>query len=174
MSIYNEDGTRSGPPRQHFLDSGTNLKKVVNRILKNDTLVKLLYYNTSNVEGQQNLTNQQKVALINDYIKLVPKLPKDMEQKNYLVVQMGQFAALGDDMNFRAFTLGFDIICHSDNWIMDDYMLRPFKILHELDSMFNNAKLDSLGPTTFLTAEQIVINEDFMGYSIYFRVMNLQ
>jgi hypothetical protein len=174
MSIYNEDGTRAGPPRQHFLDVGTNLKRVVNRILKNDNLIKLLYYNVPDAEAQSNLTNGQKVALINDYIKLVPKLPMDMEQKNYLVVQMDQFSGLGDDMNFRSFTLSFDVICHADNWIMDDYMLRPFKILHELDSMFNNAKIDSLGPSNFLIAQQIVLNEDFMGYSIHFRIVNLQ
>jgi len=175
MGIYNADGTRqSTVTRNSFLDIGVDLKRVVNRILKNDTLVKLLYYNSSNVDTESNLTNQQKVAMINDYIKLVPKITKDDLLKSYLVINMDQFTPINDDYNFKSFILSFDIICSPDVWIMDDYMLRPFKIMHELDSIFNNSKLDSLGPITFLSSSQLIINEDLMGYSMFFRVVNFQ
>lgn len=175
MSIYNSDGTRSSSmPQNNFTEVGLNLKKVLNRILKNDDLIKLLYYNTPEVTSQPNLTNEQKVAMINDYIKLVPKLPKDVELKNYLLIQMDQFAAMDGEQVFRTFVLNFDILCNAGNWIMDDYMLRPFKIMHELDSMFNNSKLDSLGPVNFVAANQLVLNEELMGYSMFFRVVDFQ
>jgi hypothetical protein len=175
MSLYDSDGNRQQTySKQHFLDTGSNLRKILNKILKNDTLIKLLYYNSSNVDSEPNLTNEQKVALVNDLIRLYPRLPKDSEFKNYIVIQMDAFNTIDDDYLFRGFTLTFDVFCHVDNWIMDDYMLRPLKILHELDSMFNNSKLDSLGPVVFLGSDQIVLNEDMMGYSIYFRIVNFQ
>jgi hypothetical protein len=175
MSIYNSNGTRSATvPTNHFTEVGENLKRVLNRILKNDTLIKLLYYNSPNITSEPNLTNAQKVALVNDYIKLVPKIPKDIEFKNYLIIQMNDFSSVADDFTYRSFVLNFDVLCHADNWIMDDYMLRPIKILHELDSMFNNSKLDSLGPVNFISANQLVLNEDLMGYTIFFRITNFQ
>jgi hypothetical protein len=175
MSIYNSDGTRSSTiPANNFLDIGYNLKKILNRILKNDNLIKLLYYNVPDATSQPTLSNAQKVALVNDYIKLVPKIPKDIELKNYLIINMDQFSPIEDEYNFRTFMLNFDVLCHAEYWIMDDYMLRPFKILHELDSMFNNSKLDSMGPSVFTNATQIVLNEELMGYSIFFRITNFQ
>lgn len=175
MGIYNSDGTRnSAIPTNNFLDVGYNLKKVLNRILKNDDLIKLLYYNVPDATSQATLSNAQKVAMVNDYIKLVPKIPKDVESKNYLIINLDQFSTLRDDYNYRTFMLNFDVLCNAEYWIMDDYMLRPFKILHELDSMFNNSKLDSLGPTTFERATQVVLNEELMGYSIFYRIMDFQ
>ena len=87
---------------------------------------------------------------------------------------MDQFTPINDEYNFKSFLLSFDIICSPDVWIMDDYMLRPFKIMHELDTIFNNSKLDSMGPITFVSATQLVINEDLMGYSMFFRIVNFQ
>jgi hypothetical protein len=169
MSIYKADGSNGSLiPRLNFTDIGYDLKRVLDKMLTNDTLVKLLYYNDSNVSAKPNLTNAQKVALIGDYIKIVPRLPKDIEVKNYIVIQMDRFTpGESDDTRFKSFILSFDILCHSDNWVMDDYMLRPFKIMQELDAMFNMSKLHSLGPINF-------VNEDLMGYSLYYSVYELQ
>lgn len=175
MAIYNSNGTSSNTtPKQNFTDVGSNLRAILNRILKNDNLVKLIYYNDSSVSGKANLTDSEKSLLINDQIKIVPKLPKDTDQKTYLVIQMDQFAPVSEDTTFRSFLLSFDIICPADSWVMDDYMLRPFKIMQEIDSLFNLSKLHSLGPVTFTSANQIVINEDLMGYSMYYSVYDFQ
>lgn len=175
MSIYKPDGTNNSLiQRQNFIEVGFDLKRILNKILKNDRLVKLLYYNQSNIDLLPNLTNTEKAALIHDIIKIVPRLPKDLESKNYLLIQMDRFTPAGDDTRYRSFILSFDILCHSDTWVMDDYMLRPFKIMQELDSMFNMSKLHSLGPVNFIGANQVIINEELMGYSIYYKVYDFQ
>jgi hypothetical protein len=175
MSIYAADGSNNSlTPKMNFSDIGSDLRGILDRILKNDMLIKLLYYNDLNVSTKPNLTNAQKVALVGDYIKIVPRLPKDIELKNYIVIQMDRFAPVGDENRFKSFVLSFDILCHSDNWVMDDYMLRPFKIMQELDTMFNMSKLHSLGPINFISADQLVINEDLMGYSLNYIVYEFQ
>jgi hypothetical protein len=175
MATYKSDGTRGqGHPQRNFLDLGGDLKSIINKILKNDNLVKLIYYNTPSIENQQNLTNEQKVSLINTQIKMVPKIDKDLDFKNYVIVQFDKFVSFDEGTEFKQFLLNFDIICHSDFWIMDDYMLRPFKIMNEIDSMFNKSKLNSFGPVTFLSAEQLILNENLMGYSLFYRVHEFQ
>ena len=175
MSIYTSDGSNNSLiPRQNFIDIGSDLKRILDKILSNNTLVKLLYYNDTNVSAKPTLTNSQKVAMIGDYIKIVPRIPKDYETKNYLVIQMDRFSPSADESRFKSFVLSFDILCHSDNWVMDDYMLRPFKIMHELDTMFNMSKLHSLGPINFVSANQLVINEELMGYSLNYIVYEYQ
>jgi hypothetical protein len=175
MSIYKNDGTRAqGHPQTNFLDLGSDLKSIINKILKNDTLVKLIYYNKPSVENEQNLTNEQKIAMINTQIKMVPRLDKDIEFKNYIIIQFDKFVSFDDGTEFKQFLLNFDIICHSDFWIMNDYMLRPFKIMHEIDKLFNKSKLNSFGPITFLSAEQLILNENLMGYSLFYKVHEFQ
>ncbi len=170
--MYKKNGAPS-TEKQNFADLGPTLKRILNNILKNDRLVKLLYYNDTNVDSKPNLTKPEKALLINDLIKLVPRIPKDLEMKNYLIITLDNFQSVGELNTFKRYSLSFDILCHPDNWLMDDYMFRPFKIMQELDSLFNEAKIDSLGPVTFSSARQMLINEELMGYSMYYDVTNL-
>lgn len=172
--MYQKNGLPGGlTPKQNFEDLASTNRRILNLILKNDRLVKLLYYNDTNVENKPNLTNQEKKNLIESQIKLVPRIPKDPEMKNYLIISLDNFNAVGDLNTFKSYSLSFDILCHADNWTMDDYMIRPFKIMAELDKTFNGSKIDTLGPVTFSSARQLLVSEELMGYSVYYDVENL-
>jgi hypothetical protein len=172
MSIYNGDGSRNNlTPFGNFTSLAVDLQIVVNKIVKNDNICKLLYYNSPDALSQPNLTPEQKSELMNKNIKVVPVLEKDNETSNLIIVQFDKFIPNETDATtYIEFIISFDIFCYSKNWILDDYMLRPYKIMSELNTMFNMSKLRSSGPINFIGASSLLINENLSGYSLMYKV----
>jgi hypothetical protein len=47
--------------------------------------------------------------------------------------------------------------------------LRPFKILGIIDGILNECKLSGIGTLKFFKCEEIILNDDISGYSLYYR-----
>ena len=92
-------------------------------------------------------------------IKIVPKLIIDGTVLNYIIVGFDNFVTNGTNPEFRDNIISFDIICHFDQWQLDDFNLRPYRIAAELDFLFNNTHLTGIGTLQFLGCNQILINE---------------
>jgi hypothetical protein len=155
----------------NFTQISKDLQLIIEKLITNDNLCKLLYYTGKNALSQPVLDIDTKLSMINDYIKAVPVLPKDIDMKNYILIQFDNFSpSLADPMNYQEFMLTFDIFCNSTNWILDDYLLRPYAIMHEIDKMFNLSKLNSSGPINFIGANSIIINENLLGFTLTYRI----
>jgi hypothetical protein len=172
MSIYTGDGSRNGlTPFGNFTSLAVDLQIIVNKIIKNDTICKLLYYDGPNALLQPVLTPEQKSDLMGKNIRVVPVLEKDDEIANLILIQFDNFIPNEtDSATYIEFMISFDILCYSKNWVLDDYMLRPYKIMSELNTMFNMSKLRSSGPINFIGARSLLINENLTGYSLMYKV----
>src|SRR5574344_689247 len=120
-------------PKSSFLSMEKDTGIIINEILKNNRLKKLLYYTTSDAMEKPNLTEDESLSLLGTNIKIVPKLYVDGSVLNYILIN-------------------FDNICHFDQWNLKDYALRPYKIAGEIDSMFNLKKLTGIGYLEFMGA----------------------
>lgn len=170
--FYNEDGTFIGNSNiLSFGQAGKDLQVIMEKLITNDNVMKLLYYGQKDALKQPNLDATTKLSMVNDYIRVVPVLPKDVEAKNYIIIQLDNFSPSGSDaMVYRDFLVSFDIFCNAETWILDDYLLRPYAIMNEIDRMFNVSKLNSSGPINFVGANSILINENLLGFTIAYRV----
>lgn len=135
---------------------------IVGAMLKNERLKRLLYYTSKDALNRENLTDDQAYSLFGRNIKLVPKLYVDNSVLNYVIVTFDNFTPT-DNPEFRDNVLEFDIICHFDQWQLNDFGLRPYKIAAEIDSMFNNRHLTGIGELQFLTANQILLTNEYAG-----------
>lgn len=139
-------------------------------MLSNPRLLKLLHYREQEALSKPNLTAKEKLALINHEIKIVPKLDIDKECPIYVVVTFDNFTPNNtNNVTFRDCTLNFDILCHPDHWILGNFQLRPYKIAGELDAMFNGAKMTGIGTLQFLSATNLVLNDQLMGLTMIYR-----
>ena len=66
----------------------------------------------------------------------------------------------------------FDIICHTDYWDLGDYRLRPLKIAGYIDGILNNSKLSGIGTLQFLTANELILNEQLSGYTLVYEAIH--
>jgi hypothetical protein len=139
-------------PKSSFLANEKDLNLIVNMMMKNKRLSKMLYYPTADCMSKPDLTEDEIYSLFGKNIKLVPKLSVDGEVLNYIIISFDNFTTNATNPEFRDNIIEFDIICHFDSWQMKDFELRPYKIAGEIDSMFNDKHLTGIGKLEFLGA----------------------
>lgn len=160
-------------PKSSFISIEKDMGTIVDMMLKNNRLKKLLYYNLENCLLQENLTEDQSLELIEDgYIRMVPKLYVDKDILNYIIISFDNFTPNMTNPEFRDNIISFDIICHFNQWQMPNFQLRPYKIAAEIDTLFNNRHLSGIGELQFLGANQILINDEFGGISLMYSAVH--
>ena len=160
-------------PKSSFISIEKDMGTIVDMMLKNNRLKKLLYYNLENCLFQENLTEDQSLELIKDgYIRMVPKLYVDKDVLNYIIISFDNFTPNMTNPEFRDNIISFDIICHFNQWQMPNFQLRPYKIAAEIDTLFNNRHLSGIGELQFLGANQILINDEFGGISLMYSAVH--
>lgn len=159
-------------PKSSFLSAEKDMSIIVNMIMKNNRLKKMLYYTTRDCLQKANLNEDQTLELFGKNIKTVPKLIIDKSVLNYIIISFDNFIPNQTNPEFRDNIIEFDIICHYDQWQMKDFELRPYKIAAEIDSMFNDKHLTGIGKLEFLGANQIILTDEFAGLCLMFQAIH--
>jgi hypothetical protein len=159
-------------PESSFLSIEKDMGILVDLILKNENLKKMLYYTTKDCLKKPKLSEDESLDLFNKNIKLVPKLEVDKEVLNYLFISFDNFTENDSNPEFRNNLIEFDILCHFDQWQMVDFKLRPYRIAAEIDSMLRNKRLTGIGEIQFLGASQIIINDEFGGLCLLYQAIH--
>ncbi len=155
-------------PKSSFLAQEKDMNIIVDKIMKNTRLKKLLYYNTKDALDRPPLTEDQSLELFGKNIKLVPKLYVDGSVLTYIIISFDNFVQ-SSNPEFRDNIVEFDIICHFDQWQLQDFALRPYKIAGELDSMLDKKRLTGIGLLEFLGANQIILTDEYAGLCLMYK-----
>ena len=126
--------------KSSFLSTDKDLSLIINKILGNQKLLKLLYYSQKDCLEAPNLNAEQKLSMLNKQIKIVPKIEIDSQCPIYIIVTFDNYTPNINNPEFRDCTINFDILCHPDHWNLGNFKLRPHKIAGEIDSMLNGEK----------------------------------
>lgn len=159
-------------PKSSFLSLEKDMGILVNLLMKNERLKKLLYYTSRDCLSKPNLTNDQTIDLFGDNIKIVPKLKIDGAAKNYIFINFDGFTPNATNPEFRNNFIEIDILCPYDQWLLKDFEMRPFKIASEIDSMLNQQRLTGLGKLQFIGAEKILENDEFGGLCLLYMTVH--
>ena len=154
-------------PKSSFLSMEKDMNLIVNKMFKNERLKRLLYYNSRDALRRPNITEDQALELIQNNIKIVPKMYVDGSVLSYIIINFKNFTP-SENPEFRDNIIEFDIICHFDQWQLEDFALRPYKIAAEIDSMFNNTHLTGIGELHFVGATQTVLTDEFAGVCLLY------
>ena len=159
-------------PKSSFLSAEKDMNIIVDRMMKNDRLKKMLYYTSRDCLSKPRLTDEQTIDLFGKNIKIVPKLYVDGSVLNYIIISFDNFTRNGNNPEFRDNIIEFDIICHFDQWHMKDFELRPYKIAAELDTMFNDQRLTGIGKLEFLGANQMILTDEYAGLCVMYQAIH--
>lgn len=152
-------------PISSFLSVEKDMGLMVDKILKNKRLLRLLHYNTEDALDRPNLSPVEEAKLIGKNIRVVPYLNIEEENtyENYVLISFNRFSPNGTNPEFRDNIVQFDVVCHYDLWHLKDFQLRPFKIAAELDSMFSDSHLSGIGHLKFLGAHVMTFHDGIHG-----------
>ena len=159
-------------PKSGFLSTEKDMSIIVDMMLKNENLKKMLYYTTKDCLNKPKLTADESLELFGKNIKIVPKLQVDKSVLCYIIVSFDNFTLNNTNPQFRDNIVEFDIICHFDQWQMQDFELRPYKIAAEIDSMFNDKHLTGIGKLEFLGANQMILTDEFAGLCLMYNAIH--
>lgn len=159
-------------PKSAFLGLEKDMDIIMNLILKNENLKKMLYYTTPDCLNRPSLTEEETLGLFGKNIKIVPKLQVDGEVMNYIIISFDNFTTNVKNPEFRDNIIEFDIICHFDEWHLKDYQLRPYRIAAELDSMLNEQRLTGIGKIEFLGGNQMILTDEYAGLCLMYQVIH--
>lgn len=158
-------------PKSSFLAMDKDMSIIIDYFLKNERLKKLLFYTTRDCLNKPNLNEDQSLELFGKNIKIVPKLYVDNSVLTYVIISFDNFVPSGNP-EFRDSIVEFDIICHFDQWQLNDTQLRPYKIAAEIDTMFDGKSLTGIGELEFMGANQMVLTDEFAGLCLIYRAVH--
>ena len=118
------------------------------------------------------------------YIRLNPKIARKQYEdiKSFIVIGFDNFLP-SKNPQFRDYTINFDIICYTDEWVLDNYQLRPLKICGYIDGILNtlnsknraakktngSIKLSGVGEYSFVGCNEVILNEQISMYTLSYR-----
>ena len=159
-------------PKSGFLSMEKDMNLIVNMVMQNDRLKKMLYYTSRDCMNKPNLTQDETLDMFGKQIKIVPKLYVDGSVLNYIIISFDNFTQNNTNPEFRDNIIEFDIICHFDQWHLKDFELRPYKIAAEIDSMFNGKHLTGIGELQFLGANQMILTDEYAGLCLMYQAVH--
>lgn len=125
---------------------GENLQKIMTRLLANDDLVKLLYYNDMDPLSHDALTEEQKRnAIYNKLIKITPKVTAHETTQSVIAIRVINGVKTGGNDEFRNIRIGIEVFTPWDQWLFKSTNLRPFAILGLIQESLEGKTINGLG-----------------------------
>ena len=154
-------------PKSSLLGMPKDAAIIIDRILSNPNLLRLLVYETRDWQSQPLPNGEQIKELFTSHqISSVPKIKIDSKEKTYIRLTYGTVIRNASNPEYRDNTFGIDIICHYDNWDLGDFELRPYRVAGEIDAMLDKTHFTGIGELEFVSATPYVYNEEFAGVSL--------
>ncbi len=155
-----------------FGTAQADLLNIVQKLIGNENLKRLLYYPVKDALSRPKLSTEESIGLMNKNIRVSPRLPLDEDIQSYVLINFDNFTPNKKNPEFRDNIITFDIICHIDAWSLENYQLRPYMIMGEIDGMLTGNKLNGIGKVDFISANQLLLSKDLAGFSLMYRVVN--
>lgn len=150
---------------------GENLQKIVKRLLANDDLVKLLYYEQDDPIGQPALNMEAKEKeIFEKLIKTVPRVGTKDTAKSVIVVYVQRAGKLSDNKEFRNVRILVDVIVPLTQWYIRDTNFRPFAILGQVQSSLDDKTINGLGKISGGDFELNFVTDDVICYQQVFEI----
>lgn len=170
-------GDIKDPTQRRFAVMGENTFKIADKLIRNNTICRLLKYQTRDplkeidpITGKKQ-PNIDGVDLLHKQILIVPKVFDDSTEKmSYVIAVFHSFVVNQLNTEFKVSTVRFDIACPYDEWVLNGQSLRPYLIMQEIDKEFNGKKMEGIGTLQFWRADNLTLSPWIGGYSMYYKI----
>lgn len=161
----------SDPTQRRFAVMGTNAFNMANKLMQNQKLCRLLKYQVRDPFDEEKYNNVDGLLLLNKQIMITPKIWDDSTEKtSYIVALFNSFVANSLNPDYKIDTIGIDVACPYDEWVLNGHSLRPYLIMEEIDRMFNGAEMAGIGTLEFVRADRNVFTSQIGGYTMQYKI----
>ena len=159
------------PTQRRFSVMGMNAFNMANKLMQNQQLCRLLKYQVRDPFDTEKYDNVDGVLLLNKQIMITPKIwDESTEKTSYIIVLFNSFVANLMNPDFKINTIGIDVACPYDEWVLNGHSLRPYLMMEEIDNMFNGAEMAGIGTLEFVRADRNVFTPQIGGYTMQYKI----
>lgn len=150
---------------------GENLVLIFKRLLANDRLVKLLYYNDKDPLNNPNLSEEEKISKVyGTLIKPVPRIgPKDTAN-SLVTIRIVKGNLNLENSEFRDINIAVEVFVPLTQWIIKDENMRPFLIMGEIQKSLDDKSINGIGKMYLQSFELNFLTEEIGAYEMQFMV----
>lgn len=115
-----------------------------------------------------------KDLIDNQYIRQTPRLEfsEHEDVMSYILLSFDNFTTNSANERFRDCMVNFDIICHTKQWEMNDFRIRPLMIAGYIDGILNFNKLSGVGKFKFLGSQELILDANLAGYTLSYEAVH--
>ena len=158
--------TKIGTQRR-FEVMGEDIFKIVNKLLQNQNLLKLIKYTDRDPLSHPDIPQDEIDKMLHKNILITPKIPDEDQDKNcYIIILLDKYIVDPQNADFKIATVRFDVLCPMDRWVVNGKSLRPYLMINEIDKEFNEKKLAGIGNLSFISSNRLVVSPYLSGYSL--------
>ena len=151
---------------------GLSLQKIVRRLMENDDLVKLLYYQDQDPLSKETLSKEFKQKeIFEKLIKVVPHIGTNLDSKSILVVYITRGSKNPQNKEFKNINICISVFVPLTNWIIKDTNLRPFAILSEIQSSLDGKVINGLGRLSGGDFDLKILTEEMSCYETVYSLI---
>ena len=152
-------------------DMGPNLQKIVDRLQKNQALLKLLYYTGKDPYGEDDLTPAQiRNEVFEKLIKIVPRVGPKETANSIITIRVVRGTSNPGNNEFRDFRIDIEVFTPLTQWFIKDSNLRPFAIMGEIHRSLNNKTIEGLGKMVGGDFQINFLTEEISCYEMNYRI----
>lgn len=152
---------------------GPQLQKIVSRLMANDNLVNLLYYNDMEALSKPKLTEEQKrKEVYNKLIKIIPRVGPKETANSIVTMRVANGTTIGNNKEFMTLTISFEVFTPLTQWIVKSDNLRPFLIMGEISKSLKDKEVGGLGKLIGGDFDLNFLTEEISCYEMTFRVVD--
>ena len=152
---------------------GVNLQKIVSRLMANDNLVNLLYFEDKDPMNHLPLTAEEKqTEIFEKLIRVIPKVGSSENVKSIVVVYITRGAKISSNNEFTNVTITVDVFVPLTQWIIKDSNLRPFAILGQIQESLEGKTINGLGKLSGGDFELALMTDEMSMYKQTFSLTN--
>ena len=174
------------PIQSSFLSCEKDVEIILNRLFVesgkySNWLKRLLIINTPDcldpkITKYDDIVSKYSVRdlLAKDYIRQTPRLEFNEHEdvQSYILLSFDNFTTNSANNRFRDCMVNFDIICHTKQWQMEDFRVRPLMIAGYIDGILNLKKLSGVGKFLFLGCNELILDSNMAGYTLSYEAVH--
>ena len=150
---------------------GVNLQKIIRRLMANDELVNLLYYEDENPLEQPSLSTEVKQReIFEKLIKTVPRVGTKDTAKSVIVVYVQRAGKIPGNKEFKNVKILVDVIVPLTQWYIKNANLRPFAILGRVQESLDDKTINGLGKMVGGDFELNFVTDDVICYQQVYEI----
>jgi len=154
-----------------FKDYGelsTILKNIVTRLLANQDLCKLLYYNDTNPLGHADIANTK--TLLNKEVRITPKVGPQETTKSKIVLLWTEGVKNLTNNEISDLVLKIYVYTPFTEWVIEGDELRIFLILSKIEKTLHGKEVSGLGRLLSLGFYMDMTTDELCAYRMEFKI----